>query len=65
VCCVCCASCRWRCVVFVVRFVGSGICEGLITDLGSPMVVMCLNVCDLEALTVGWPGPDMGCCAKK
>jgi len=26
---------------------------------------VCVILCDLETLTVRWPGPELGCCATE
>jgi hypothetical protein len=47
-------------------FVGSGLCDGLITrSEESYRVCVCLIVCDLETSTVRRPRTEFGCCAAE
>jgi len=49
--------------VFVVCWVGSGLCDGLI-NRSEEFHPSCVCVCDLETLTMRLPGLDVSCCAK-
>jgi hypothetical protein len=55
--------------VLVVRCVGSGLCDELITRSESPTELMCVCVClilcDLENSKVRWPGPTWAVASQK
>ena len=52
-------------VVFVVCWVGSGLCWSLVQRSPTGWVCARLIVCDLATSTIRWPKPDLGSCGQR